>query len=148
MRKILALAVVFLIGFISCKEESKKTPADSTAVCKTSLNPNGDSELALLMRELAAFTDSVKQDLLNNRELRPRPENINTILSAKKTDENIDKSIYDPLARSYITGVDYFYSSKPEDRKENYNSMVNNCIACHQNFCGGPIKRIQKLLVK
>lgn len=137
-----------LIGVVSCNDDTQKEKKDSVTACKTGdLNPNGDSELALLMRELAAFSDSVKHDLLNNREPRPQPENLTTILTAKKTDENIDKSIYDPFARNYITGVTYFYASKPEDRIENYNAMVNNCIACHQSFCGGPIKRIQKLLI-
>lgn len=148
MRKFLPLVLISLIAFVSCNNNAPKEKKDSVAACKTGdLNPNGDSELSLLMRELAAFSDSVKQDLLNNREPRPHPENLTTILTARKTDENIDRSVYDPLARTYITGVTYFYASKPEDRVENYNSMVNNCIACHQSFCGGPIKRIQKLLI-
>lgn len=148
MRKLLPILLVILISIVACNRDDEKESKDSVAVCKTnSLNPNGDSELALLMRELAAFTDSVKQDLINNRAPRPQPTNLAALLSAKKTDENIDNSIYDPFARSYIAGVEYFYTSKPEEQIENYNSMVNNCIACHQSFCGGPIKRIQKLLI-
>jgi hypothetical protein len=148
MKRIVIGAVIAVVVLFSCNGDDEKIPADSAAACKTnSLNPNGDSELALLMRELAAFTDSVKQDLLHNRTPRPKPENLSTILTAKKTDEHIDRSIYDPFARSYIANVEFFYDSKPEDQIENYNAMVKMCISCHENFCGGPIKRIQKLLI-
>jgi hypothetical protein len=147
MKRILVVAVVAVVVLFSCNGDDEKKAADSVAACKPGLNPNGDSELALLMRELAAFTDSVKQDILNNREPRPQPVNLSTILTAKKTDEQIDKSVYDPLARAYIANVEFFYTSKPEDRVENYNIMVSTCISCHENFCGGPIKRIQKLFI-
>jgi hypothetical protein len=148
MRSIIFIAALLAVSLFSCKSENEKTAEDSVASCKTkSLNPNGDSELALLMREFVAYTDSVKQDVLNHRTPRPQPENLSHILSAKKTDETIDKSVFDPLARAYIANVEYFYTSKPEEQIDNYNSMVNACIGCHQNFCGGPIKRIQKLLI-
>jgi hypothetical protein len=149
MKRIVFVAIVgIVVALFSCNGDEEKIAKDSAELCKTkSLNPNGDSELALLMRELAAFSDSVKQDLLNNREPRPQPANLSTILTAKKTDENIDASVYDPLARSYIASVEYFYTTKPEERIGNYNAMINACITCHQSFCGGPIKRIQKLLI-
>jgi hypothetical protein len=146
--RIILFCALLVAGFVSCTGENKKASEDSAAACKPkSLNPNGDSELAILMREFAAYTDSVKQDLLNNRAPRPKPENLSAILTAKKTDEAIDKEVYDPLARAYIANVEYFYTSKPEEQIDNYNSMVNACIGCHQNFCGGPIKRIQKLIM-
>ncbi|MDQ3110279.1 MAG: hypothetical protein M3R17_10320 [Bacteroidota bacterium] len=148
MRGIAICFVLIVVFIISCNVDGEKVSKDSVAACKTnSINPNGDSELAILMREFAAYSDSVKQDLLNNRTPRPQPENLSHILSAKKTDQNIDKEVYDPLARAYIANVEYFYTSKPEDRVENYNSMISTCISCHQSFCGGPIKRIQKLYI-
>ena len=148
MRSLILFSALLVLGFFSCAGENKKASEDSAAACQTnSLNPNGDSELAILMREFAAHTDSVKQDLLNHRTPRPQPANLSHILTAKKTDETIDKQVFDPLARAYIAGVEYFYASKPEEQVDNYNAMVNACINCHQNFCGGPIKRIKKLLL-
>lgn len=29
--------------------------------------------------------------------------------------------------------------------KESYNAMLTQCVSCHQDFCPGPIKRINKL---
>jgi hypothetical protein len=148
MKKIVVVLLVVAAIIFSCNGGDKKENKDSAAACKTnSLNPNGDSELAILMREFAAYTDSVKQDLLNNRTPRPKPANLSQILTAKKTDESIDKSVFTPLAQSYIASVEYFYNAAPEEKTDMYNSMVNMCINCHKNFCGGPIKRIQKLFI-
>lgn len=145
----IALFIFSLIIFISCNGSGEGEQKDSakTACTTKPLNPNGDSELALLMRAMAAFTDSTKQDLLNNRSIDPKPENFKTILTAKKTDESIDNSVFAPLASNYLARVDDFYAASPENKKEAFNDMVNSCIGCHQNFCHGPIKRIQKLLL-
>lgn len=148
MRNLVVFSFVVIFGFSSCGSDAEKESKDSLAACKTnSLNPNGDSELALLMRQMAAFTDSAKQDLMNGRELDPRPDNLHTIISAKKTDPNIDVAIFNPLAQNYIARVEDFYGAKPEQKTEMFNNMVNACISCHENFCGGPIKRIQKLFI-
>jgi hypothetical protein len=147
MKKIIALWF-FSVLFISCANDGSKTKTDTLASCKKSLNPNGDSELAILMREFAAYTDSVKSDLKNNREPRPKPANLSKILTAKKTDENLDNSVFIPFAQSYIANVENFYTVEKSERVNAYNGMVNMCITCHQHFCGGPIKRIEKLYLK
>ena len=30
----------------------------------------------------------------------------------------------------------------------NYNSIINNCISCHQLSCQGPLMKINKLTIK
>ena len=141
-----SVAVLFILcGFASCGDGEKKT-VDSLSSCKTkSLNPNGDSELAILMREMVAITDSIKSDLSSHRNIRNMPENLAAILTAKKTDETIDKAIYIPLANNYLDRVKDFYSSTGDAQIHAYNLMVSACVSCHQNFCGGPIKRINRL---
>ncbi len=147
MKKILTVLII-VFGINACSENPELEKKDSANSCSNkSLNPNGDSELSILMREFAAYSDSVKTDLLNQKEPRAKPENLAAMLSAKKTDENIDKNIFVPFAQSYIANVEYLYTAKPEDRVNAYNSMINACISCHHQFCGGPIKRIQKLLI-
>jgi hypothetical protein len=140
------LIVIFAIG--ACNGSGEEHKNDSAASCKTkSLNPNGDSELAILMREMAVSTDSVKQDLLNHKTVRPFPD-FSAILTAKKTDESIDKDIFTPLAQNYLNRVKDFSDRKSNNGEmELYNDMVDACINCHKNFCGGPIKRIQKLYI-
>lgn len=147
--KILFSVICFSVLLAACGDDAEVGKKDSATACKTnSLNPNGDSELAILMREFAAYTDSVKSDLQSNRESRPKPENLSKILTAKKTDENIDNSVFIPFAQSYIANVENFYTVEKSERVNAYNGMVNMCISCHQHFCGGPIKRIEKLFIK
>jgi hypothetical protein len=143
------LLIGFSFALFSCNGEAEKAKTDSTTSCKAkSLNPNSDSELAILMREFVAYTDSVKSDLQHNREPRPKPENLSGILTAKKTDANLDNSVFIPFAQSYIANVENFYNVEKSERVNAYNGMVNMCITCHQHFCGGPIKRIEKLYMK
>lgn len=40
-----------------------------------------------------------------------------------------------------------FKSSTPELRIESYNIMVSACVNCHEDYCTGPIKKINKLTV-
>ncbi len=30
-------------------------------------------------------------------------------------------------------------------QKDIYNGLIGSCVACHKNYCPGPIKRIEKL---
>lgn len=32
--------------------------------------------------------------------------------------------------------------------KEKYNAMLTQCVSCHEDFCPGPIKRINKLRIE
>ncbi len=141
---------IFLFGvcIASCNGAGGEEAEKKGSACKMdSVNPNGNSELAILMRKMAAGLDSAKQDILNHREVRPLPDNIATILTAKKTDPNLDLTVFDPLAQKYLASVKDYYSSTAETKNHNYNSVVKACVTCHESFCGGPIKRIKKLLL-
>lgn len=153
MRKLFVLAALFALA-VACSNETAESKSDSASSCKKSLNPNGDSELALLMRKLANWNDStkalfVKDSVLTSAQLTP-PSDYNTIFTAKKTDPSIDQELFTSLARHYASQVEQFRTS-PSDRAtqvKNFNSMVNACVSCHENFCGGPLKRINKMFVK
>lgn len=141
--------VLILLFVCACNNAGEKTADDSTKTsCKAkSLNPNGDSELAILMRQMATLTDSMKQALLSKRPLPPKPEQFQNMFTAQKTDSTINKSLYESLTVAYLAHVDAFYDAAPEHRVELFNAMVGACISCHENFCQGPIKRIQKLKI-
>ena len=34
-----------------------------------------------------------------------------------------------------------------EGRIDAYNNVVTGCVACHQTYCPGPVKRLQKLII-
>lgn len=145
----ITLTFFIFLGFLACNETNRNSEHAKVDSCNlNTFNPNGDSELAILMREMVSLTDSVKQDLLLRREIRPMPGILNSLISAQKTDSSIDTAIYNFLAENYLARAKEFYSASEESKVENYNLMVGACVTCHQNFCAGPIKRINKLLLK
>lgn len=144
------LAVLFLAA---CTETpapaEKKDTADSSASCSKPkpLNPNGDSELAILMREMAKWTEEAKPFAQKN-ELPPAfPDHFGKIMTAKSTDSTMDRITFSTYANSWLMAYDHFRHSDESDRKEKFNAIVNACAGCHDQFCPGPLKRIGKMHV-
>lgn len=46
------------------------------------------------------------------------------------------------FAEGWLSELETF---KTEPNIDNYNSLMNACVHCHQSFCPGPIKKIKKL---
>lgn len=151
-----AFAFLLFVFAVACSGDSAKDEKKDSApaACKAPLNPNGDSELALLMREIANWNDTLKAKLEKNGSLSAEelkaPADIRTILTAKRTDPNLDAKLFAQMASLYLGQVDQFTGSGNDAGQQvrNYNSMVKACVACHQNFCGGPLRRINKMFVK
>ncbi|HLG01971.1 MAG TPA: hypothetical protein VI731_00150 [Bacteroidia bacterium] len=144
-RFLILLPVIFLI--FSCAREEKKAGADSAAACIDPVNPNGDSELAVLMRQMTAWTDSARLAIQRQNNIPAKPADFNRIITAEKTDKNIGEEPYGGMARHYLTQVENFDAATDENRVELFNSMVRACVGCHENFCGGPVKRINRLFI-
>ncbi len=148
MRIFLAITAIVLFAF-ACSNGETDVAEDSAAACKTKpLNPNGDSELAILMREMANWTDSCKAAILSSHPMPVAPEHLNTLTTAKKTDETIDAALYNSQASLYQGAVVAFNNATDTDRNALYNSMVAACAGCHQNFCQGPLVRINKMTIQ
>lgn len=148
-RFIIAIAVIMLFAY-ACSSDAPSTAAtDSAAACKPkSVNPNGDVELAILMREMADWTDSCKVAIESGRAMPAKPEKLGTLHTAERTDKTIDESVYSSMASVYQGKVLAFEQATDANRKEMYNGMVSACAGCHQNFCQGPLVRINKMLLQ
>jgi hypothetical protein len=113
------------------------------------LNPNGSSELSLLMRrmekQLVDARPGVLEGKLNDRTY---PADIDQLNTAKPTDAETKTEAFPVFADIYLKSVKTFLASKPEELTENYNNVVNSCLACHSQHCPGPVSRIRKLAIK
>lgn len=106
-------------------------------------NPNGDSELALLMRQ---FVD----DLRDNRtlleagqpakKLYPTHRKMRCAWPTKPDERN---EAYDGRAQSYLASVRAF---DHEPGKATYNQIIAGCIHCHSQSCGGPLEFIDGMI--
>ena len=117
-------------------------PGSPGHLIKSARNPNGDSELAVLMRQ---FVDDVREarTLLEAgqpvKNLYPTYRQMRCMWLTKPDERNAN---FDGRAIAFL-GVVQAYDSKPG--KETYNGIINGCIACHSQSCGGPLDFIDSM---
>lgn len=150
--KIFVLGILFLFVFLAnCSNNAKQEEKAivDTANCEKPkpLNPNGDSELALLMRKMMHASESMKEMVLQGNLPKEFPEEFMNIHTAKPTDSDTKKASFDGFASSYISNVKTFVSSPKEELTKNYNAMITACVNCHSEHCPGPLKAINKLKI-
>lgn len=105
-------------------------------------NPNGDSELAVLMR---TFVEQLKENRLrvkNGESVEKLWPSHRTMRCAWPTNPKERNDGYDGRSQSYLATVRAFDEAPA---KETYNAVVNACIQCHQINCGGVISFIETL---
>jgi hypothetical protein len=142
---ILCLGIVALVlGQNACKSEKAKEETCAPAA----LNPNGDSELALLMRDMAKLTETNAIALREGKELTPYKGEYTAMKKAERTMHDIDETFFQGMSDTYLNNMQKLYDAKPEDRIALHNNVVESCQACHNQICPGPLKRIDKMLVK
>lgn len=144
--KVVLSIMFFILGLISI-QSCNKNKIESTNPEKKIVNPNGESDLALLMRAMMDHGKTIKNNIEKQEEITPYPENFNTIYTAKETYKMIDdRNIFNGLAKDYMARLDSIYLPGVVQKKQ-FNSMVNSCISCHQNYCHGPIPTIKQLII-
>lgn len=140
MKSKIPLIIVLILTLINTSCETKKEDIN-----KKVKSPNQDSELALLMREMYDEAMMNKRNIKNNK-----PPKINLdhekILNAIATEpEKAASPEFKAFANSYLQSIEKLKYSNSNQTEEYFENMVNNCMACHQSLCPGPIVRIKKL---
>lgn len=130
---------IFIISsvylFTSCAND-KSTP----------LNPNGDTELALLMRAMYDEGMELKEELASGKNLDLHLKHA-TILTAEATEPKKAASPeYKSFADYYLLTVQQLKDKKHPDPEKAYDAMVNACMNCHEAMCPGPIVKIKKMV--
>jgi hypothetical protein len=117
-------------------------PGSPGHLIKSERNPNGDSELAVVMR---LFVDGLRDARLMIEAAEPVKPLFplhRSMRCAWPTVPSDRDEGYDARAQSYLSVVREFDESPSKGR---YNAIVSNCIACHQVSCGGVIEFIESL---
>ncbi len=136
--------------FIACADENERQLEKSCCaeeVEVSEINPNGDSELALLMRQLYYDTDSLKQIVVVEGKEVPQDfmEALEKVHTAIPTDPEVTTAEFTAYNELMINAAKELTTA--ENKEEAYNNFLNRCIDCHQVVCPGPIKRINKLKI-
>lgn len=135
----LALAALLALAAASAPPKGADAPQELTP----------PSELALLMRQMAAHADSVKAGLARgDKRLPPYPRAISALLTATPTPGmHIDPITFPTFGKDYQQRVDALYKAARKDRPRAYNALVLSCANCHTTHCPGPMMRIKKMYV-
>ncbi|MFP5470865.1 MAG: hypothetical protein ACLGGV_04655 [Bacteroidia bacterium] len=144
MKKALVFLGIFSAVIFSCSQQEEK----KTTTKKEVYNPNGDSELALAMRQSFEQTEQIKLNLEKGDLTIPEGyiDNLKFFHSATPTDSTVKTEVFTQFSNSlYSIANDLVSSSDLNKRKEVYQTLISTCISCHQTFCPGPIVRIKKL---
>lgn len=154
MKKLtLLLPVVIFLYFASCHQDAdKEEVADNRAAKqegKITANPNGDSELALLMREMFEEGKAMKQQLKND-EMPTSNVAFRQITSAHPTNpEETNTPEFEAFSHSYIQAMEELKNAGTvEEATRSYNLVIAACMGCHQTACPGPLPKIRKLYLK
>ncbi|GDX51318.1 hypothetical protein LBMAG27_03650 [Bacteroidota bacterium] len=148
--KILSLLLLLFV-FIACNENKKEsvndepTKSDSLKTC--SMNPNGQSELAELMRQMQGHINSIRDAAIAGKMSGEMPEFLNTIHTAKPTDSTMVDNEFDSRADEYLAAVKDLYHRYPESQKIAFNTVVSKCQSCHEHYCPGPLVVIKKMYI-
>lgn len=137
--KIWKLLLLSLLVF-GCQSSSEKPTPERP------INPNGDSELALLMREMFEESDRIKQQI-EAGEFPSGLQKFEAIHSAVPTDSDVSGPIFESMATAYIQSIRAIEAGD-SSTVFRFNSMVDQCMNCHAEFCPGPMKRIKKLYIQ
>lgn len=135
--------VIILIALSFGCEQKKECSSGSR---KRPINPNGDSELALLMRDMFTESDSLKQLVEEGKQLSGLRK-YQEIHSAIPTDSTVRGPVFEAFAQNYIQSIKALEASDSASIF-NFNHMVDQCMNCHTEFCPGPKKRIKKLYIR
>ncbi|WP_156825935.1 hypothetical protein [Lewinella cohaerens] len=139
----ICLLSLFAMG-VSCSEDSKDCSSTEEQIQKP-LNPNGDSELALLMRAMFDEAQRIKKQIANNEPVTLTLDH-DKILTAHATEpEKAASEEYKAFAAAYLQTIKSLETASQAQIIDVYDGMVNNCMTCHKALCPGPMVRIKKL---
>jgi len=130
----------------ACDYRTPLTPGilgSPTNLIKTPYNPNGSSELAVLMRRMLTELRQAKTSFSQNT-TPTFAGSYEKIRCTWPTTEGTRTPWYDKMAKHFLRSYDALRSAK-SNHAQYFNATINNCIACHQNTCLGPIPAIESL---
>ncbi|GGK42836.1 MULTISPECIES: hypothetical protein [Flavobacteriaceae] len=143
MRK-LTILILGGIFFLSCDATKKEAPRNK----EEELVMYEFSEMALLMEEMCKTNEDLKKKIVNKEGIGEFSDKFLNIHSAVLTNPKDRDTSFEIFSKAFVENQQAIFLASPDEVKDQFNLMVNSCIACHKTTCSGPIPRIKKLLIK
>jgi hypothetical protein len=145
--KIIIAGLVLFVGILIFQTITPENTITSALADTTDRNPNGSSELSMLMRDMQKYTTDAKADIKAGKAPAPYPSEFDKVHTAKISDGVSKSEYYKQFADLYVMAVKNYAASTPATRVETYNNMVSSCLACHSQHCPGPVPAIRKMSI-
>ena len=143
--QIITSLLLIITVVVSCNQETKKEENTIAPKKVKPLNPNGDSELALLMRSMYEEAENIRNQIKRGEKVTITLDH-GKILSAHATEpEKAERAEFKAFGAAYLENIDKLKTADSSQVITIYKDMVSNCMSCHQALCPGPIVRIKKL---
>ena len=125
---------------VESEVEATKEPWQPTEVYEA-------TELALLMRNMWEDNMELREKIMAGAKVDSFPKSYYTIHTAEATDPEEITDVYHSFADMYLNSMNELVDPSKEGTVIAYNNMVKTCIACHREYCQGPIPKIKKLYI-
>lgn len=147
--RISIIIFLFLIIAAGCSSHSgdkinSTTDSSKTTCSKPVFDEYKASELAELMRKMDADFTLIKTALKKREEITLEL-NYTKIHTATPTDADVRTNDFTLMANAFLESVNRFTQATAAEKENTYSAIITSCVSCHQHFCPGPIKRIEKL---
>lgn len=108
-------------------------------------NPNGQSELAALMRTMEAALKDARPLVAKGQAVGPFAQRFAKIRCSWPTNPSDRDAEFDALATAYLGAVSALDRASGAASAGAFDGVLNACRACHERACGGAIVAINAL---
>ena len=119
-------------------------PGSPGNLIASEINPNGASELSVLMRKMVDDLREIRQGILNGSPPATYPTDHHRIRCTWPTDPDARNALYDGMATSYLAAYERLREAK-DSHADRFDAVIDGCVGCHSNTCQGPIPMIESL---
>jgi hypothetical protein len=140
LQSLIAISIFFGILLAGCDEEMTRT--------KWYPNPNGDSELALLMREMHDDVLMMKKSVEAKQVPQVRIDHGKIFTATPTESGKVESQEFQDNGKLYLQAIESIRKSDYRTARENYLNVVGTCISCHRSVCPGPVDKIENLLLE
>ena len=135
--------IALSIYVLSCTTEAEAS--EDPVAKQAGLNPNGDSELAMLMRAMFEDAEQMKAAIERGEEPKSTFDHARMLTAHATEPDKAASPEFKAWAQSYLQTLNALENGDMEMAPDLYTNVVGNCMGCHSDLCPGPKVRIQKL---
>lgn len=133
----------------SSSQQEQEADSSSSSSSAKEMEMYQASELAQLMRKMYEDNLALRDTILQGEVPQSFPRDFERIHTAAATDDENQEATFKALAQEYLRHYDSLQeASNPAAARISYNGMIQTCASCHQQYCRGPLAKINRMRIK